>query len=259
MSGEKIGSTTESISRLKDKLATAHRILYKLGLADYLGHVSARVVGTDIVLVKARGWVLGSLLETTPREIISVDLDGSPLEKKLLPPVETKMHTCIYRARGDVGSVVHTHQPITTAFGVAGRKIFPLHINAGGASAEVIAQGIPTFHRPDLINTNELGTAVAKVLGQHGACHLRGHGIVVVGRSVEEATLRAIEIEAQARLNWTAFQLGNPNPIPSESLSDFVAAYVRSDEEKWPPAYKGAWNYYAGLVGLEREARRKHR
>lgn len=256
MSKYKRGEQAGVIRDLKEKLATAHRILYKLGLADYLGHVSARVPGTDIVLIKGRGWVLGSLQHTLPQHIIAVNLEGRPTEEKLLPPVETKMHTSIYRARSDVGSVVHSHQTLATAFGIAGRRIVPVHINAAGASAEVVAHGIPTFDRPDLVSTDELGEAVARVLGQHGACHLRGHGIVVVGRTVEEATLRAIEIESQARLNLTASRLGIVSPIPEESLSSFVNSYVKSDREL-PPAYEGAWNYYAGLVVIGSEKRKK--
>ena len=51
------------IQELKEKVATGCRILAKFGLADYLGHVCARVPGTKYILIKARGIDLGNLLE----------------------------------------------------------------------------------------------------------------------------------------------------------------------------------------------------
>lgn len=39
---------------LRQQVSTACKILYRLGLADYLGHPSARVPGTDRIIIKPR-------------------------------------------------------------------------------------------------------------------------------------------------------------------------------------------------------------
>ncbi|HYY88083.1 MAG TPA: hypothetical protein VFA49_04750, partial [Chloroflexota bacterium] len=39
---------------LEQTVATAHGILGRLGLADYMGHASARVPGTDRIVTKPR-------------------------------------------------------------------------------------------------------------------------------------------------------------------------------------------------------------
>jgi ribulose-5-phosphate 4-epimerase/fuculose-1-phosphate aldolase len=44
----------EQERQLRETVATASRILARLGLVDYMGHVSGRVAGTDRIVTKAR-------------------------------------------------------------------------------------------------------------------------------------------------------------------------------------------------------------
>ena len=40
--------------RLRESVVMAGKILYRLGLVDYMGHASARIPGTDTALIKPR-------------------------------------------------------------------------------------------------------------------------------------------------------------------------------------------------------------
>jgi Class II Aldolase and Adducin N-terminal domain len=123
---------TPSEAELRQLLATASRILYHQGLVDYLGHASARVPGTDRVLIKPRHSAgVHGLNTVTADRMVVIGLDGQLLEGKEEPPSERFIHTEIYRARPDVGSVVHTHQPMSTLMGIVGLPILPLlHVEA---------------------------------------------------------------------------------------------------------------------------------
>src|SRR5512136_798436 len=161
----------ETVRELKEKVATGCRILAKLGLADYLGHVSARVPGTKYVLIKARGTDLGNLLEMTPERVIMVDLEANQVEGKDRASSEVKLHTEVFKARPDVMGLVHTHQHLATAFGAAGKPILPML----GIMSVVCAKPMPIFQSSLKIVTAEQGAAVARVLGDALGCHLKNH------------------------------------------------------------------------------------
>src|SRR5262249_13657623 len=131
---------------LRQSVATATAILFRLGLADYLGHASARLPGTDQVLIKPRhSQTVHGLGSITPDQVVTIDLDGNQVGAGEPPPGERFIHTEIYRARPDVGGIVHTHQLLSTIFGIVGREILPiLHVES-----PLVARGIPTYPSPE--------------------------------------------------------------------------------------------------------------
>ncbi len=226
------------IKELKEKVATASRILcHELEFVEYSGHASARVPNTDRILIKARHTEkVGYMLTISAKEVVMVDLEGNLIEGSHEPPSETSLHTEIYKMRKDVGGIVHTHQKFALAFGIAGREILPVFHPVAASS---VSGGIPIYKSAELINIAEQGKAVAETLGDRHACHLQGHGIVVVGKSVEEATIRATYLEQQAELNYMALQLGSIKAIPSDVIRE-----SRGIESRW--------RYLSSLVPLKK-------
>lgn len=227
----------ETVRELKEKVATGCRILAKLGLADYLGHVSARVPGTRYVLIKARGTDLGNLLEMTPEGVIMVDLEANHVEGTYRAPAEAKLHTEVFKARPDVMGLVHTHQHLATAFGAAGKPILPML----GIMSVVCAKPMPIFQSSLKIVTAEQGAAVARVLGDALGCHLKNHGVLMTGKSVEEAVINAIWLEMQAKMTMLATMIGTPSPQTPEEVQLNI-------EQADPIA--GRWKYYVSLLDL---------
>jgi L-ribulose-5-phosphate 4-epimerase len=231
---------TDSIDRalvddLKEKVATGCRILAKLGLADYLGHVSARVPGAASVLIKARGTDLGNLLEMTAERVVMVDMEANLIEGAYRAPGETKLHTEVYKARADVMALVHTHQHYATSFGAAGKPILPML----GVMSAPCAEPLPTYHSSRKVVTTEQGADVARVMGKAVGCHLKNHGILMTGRSVEEAVIYAIWLEMQAKMTLYGYLLGNVSPQSPEE--------VKLNMEEADPI-EGRWKYYVSLL-----------
>lgn len=222
---------------LRHTVATAGKILYRLGLTEYMGHASARVPGTDRILIKPRhSETIHGMGAVGPDKIVVIDLDGNLLEGDDGPPAERFIHTEIYRMRPDVGGVVHTHQTMATMFGIVNRPIEPLL----SVEAPLMRRGMPTYPNPDLILNSERGEAVARLLGAGELCHLQGHGIVTASATVEEATLAAIHLERLANANYHCAQLGNARVIPPDEIEQ-MASGPRV-------GYKVRWGYYASLV-----------
>src|SRR6185369_15833217 len=61
--------------------------------------------------------------ELTPENMVVVDIDAKLVEGDYKPSSDTASHCYIYRHRGDVNGVVHTHSRYATAFAALGRPI----------------------------------------------------------------------------------------------------------------------------------------
>ena len=53
------------------------------------------------------------------------------------------------------------------------------------------------------LNTKDQVHAMQKVMGASNVCVLRGHGLIVAGSSVEQATITAIKVDTLAKMNLT--------------------------------------------------------
>lgn len=226
-----------SLAGLREVVAQAGQVLYRLGLADYLGHASARVPDSDRVVIKPKhSPTVRGMHRLGGPDMVVVDLDGRLVEGEDPPPAEVFIHTEIYRARPDVGAVVHTHQPSATLMGVIEAPILPiLHI-----PAVFVREPVPLWPCPLLVTTPELGADLAAALGGGRFGHLQGHGIVSVAGTVPDATVGASMLEHLAEANLRVLQTGRrPRAIPPEEIDQL-------GREAAPVA--GRWAYFRQLV-----------
>jgi HCOMODA/2-hydroxy-3-carboxy-muconic semialdehyde decarboxylase len=200
---------TSADARMIDDLVAANRILANEGVLDGFGHVSARHGGNP-----DRFWLARSMAPAlvTTADILEFDLDGNAVDGRgHTVYLERFIHSEIYRAHSEVKAVVHSHSPGVIPFGVVGVNLRPI-FHLGG----FLGTGVPLFEIRDiggpatdlLIRDATLGAALARTLGSAPVALLRGHGNVVVGRSVREAVFRAIYTEVNARLESEALRLG---------------------------------------------------
>lgn len=225
-------------SELKDLIAQAGQVLHKLGLADYLGHCSARSAEPERVVVKPKHSPrIRGMHRLTGAQMAVVDMDGRLVEGEDPPPAEVKIHTEIYRARPDVKAIVHTHQTAATLMGVIGAPMLPImHVQATFVGAD----DIPTWPCPLLVTSSDMGADLASALGSASFCHLQGHGIVSVAESVEAAVVGAVMLEQLAEANLTVLQTGRqPRLITREEIDQLTA-------DKAPVA--GRWAYLTQLL-----------
>ena len=217
---------------LREQVAWACRILALEGYADLtLGHVSARAPGDDLVHIKRKGVALD---EVDADDVIELDLrhDEVPLTPDM--HLEAVLHTEVYRARPDVGAVVHGHPPFATAFAATGATLEMLTHDS-----VLFSDGVAVFEEtPDLITEVGQGQAVAEALGDLRALVLRNHGVLVVGKSVPWAVLTALTLERAIRLQSIAGTLGTLRPIAPDRARDMVADKY---QDRFVDEYWSAW------------------
>ena len=237
----------QDIEDLRRQVAESSHVLDHQGLVDFHGHISARLPGTNIMYIKP---VLRAHNQIKPEDIIAVDIDAyleggdaqwvpddqtGRVINAPVPPREAALHAAIMQKRPDVNSVVHTHQLVATAVGAGNVPIKPLYNQAVPFAPET-----PIYEKPDLITTTEQGNEVAETLGSCGAALLRGHGVVVVGESMDQSVSNTIYLERAAIMQVIAAIVGTPTPLTDE--------YVARFGPDWSKRASHAYEYFRSLV-----------
>src|SRR5215468_10399771 len=95
---------------IKRKLILAGKVLVAEGQDDFTrGHISVRVPGDPSQFFMKPHSV--GLDEITIENILTIDLDGNVVTGDARRHSEVYIHSEIYKVRGDVHCVIHTHPP----------------------------------------------------------------------------------------------------------------------------------------------------
>lgn len=194
---------------LVDDVVVANHILYDQNVVDGFGHVSARSDKDPNRFLMARSMAPGLV---KAEDILELDLDGNAIDAQgRALYLERFIHSEIYKAHPEIKAIVHSHSPAVIPFGVTGAPLKPIfHMSS------FLGSGVPVFEIREaggdatdmLVRNPALGAALAQKLGNSQVLLMRGHGDVVVGRSVREVVFRAIYTEVNARLESEALRLG---------------------------------------------------
>ena len=168
--------------------------LWETGLiGGRCGNLSARSRQRDAILITRRGVHKGRLSVT---DVLRVPLDPGPGETRAAS-VEFPTHRACYRARADVGAVIHTHAPALTALGIRRLELadwLPEAAETVGPLARV-----PAYPSGSPLLAEAVGAAVAD-----GArlLLLERHGALAVGRDLDDAydRMELAELSAKAVL-----------------------------------------------------------
>jgi L-fuculose-phosphate aldolase len=201
-------AATTGIERLRADLVCAFHVLDLDGQGSGLGgHVTARVPGTETFLCHGFGLAFD---EVGPDDLLhaSFALDLLAGRGKVNPTLT--FHGAIYRARPDVGCIVHTHADHVVA------------LTATGTRFELVTQLAAILHEDwafldeydGVILGSSEGEALARALGPRRALILKNHGLISVGASIGEAVIGAVVMAACARVQLDAMRGGAVSPLP---------------------------------------------
>jgi ribulose-5-phosphate 4-epimerase/fuculose-1-phosphate aldolase len=224
---------------LAKKVALSCRILAKLGLfKETTGHVSARSPDGGTMLIRGRGGSETGLIFTRPSDIVLSDFEGAPLKNRggLKTPNEACIHGEIYKRRPGVGGVVHAHPPAIVLTSMAGIPLRPIFGGYDPQGMRIALRGVPLYQSSLTLHSVEQVHEMLQVMGESDICVLRGHGVVVVGKTIEEATIKAIKLDHLAEMNLRAATLGNVPSVPQDDIDRFLSrrqAPGRTQDPLW--------------------------
>lgn len=237
-------------------IAKACRILGRLELTHAaLGHVSYRSTDEPFIHIKSKGAHEVGLRYTSPDDIVKVDFQAEVLEGNagLQAPGESFLHLAMYEARPDVQSVVHIHPEDCLLMGMSRRKLGPFYVGYDPRSARMVAEGIPIYNSAVTIHDPVKGKSFASFVGNSDVVIMRGHGITVCGKSIEDATVRAISLCKAMHIAYRLALLGRPRKL---SKSDAASLLAERDHSKRGSAgglagVQSIWDYYSELTDAE--------
>lgn len=164
-------------------------------------------------------------VEMRPEDIVIIDLDGNKISGELRPSIEMWTHIEIYKHRKDVNAIIHAHPIYSSALAIAGVELppvteeFVIYIGGPVKLAKFVSAG-----------TRELGIEVVKVLGDRKAALMANHGIVVVGKDLDEAAFLTEIVEIRAKMYIMARVFGNVNILPKETLEKWKTIYYERSQ-----------------------------
>jgi len=206
-----------SYPELRSQLTQAARMLFTAGVMSYSGHgnMSVRLPEPEQLLITATGHIR----DLAPEQLAVVTFDGEPVDGAIEPVAReiVGMHACVYRERGEVGAVIHTHSPRATSFALAHR---PLPVVYEAFLRFGIVEDIPVSEWAPRGSPEAVANIVAQ-LRQHPAVPavlLGNHGLLAFARTPLAAAQLIIIMEEAAQLLLDADSLGGAKPFPADAL-----------------------------------------
>jgi L-ribulose-5-phosphate 4-epimerase len=204
---------SEKIQTVREEVCALHAELVRYNLVVWTaGNVSARVPGTDLMVIKPSGVGYDDL---TPQNMIVCDLDGAVVDGDLQPSSDTAAHAYVYRHRPEVGGVVHTHSSYASAWAARGEPV-PCVLTA---MADEFGGEIPIGPFA-LIGGDDIGRGIVETLDGHRspAVLMRNHGVFTIGATAKAAVKAAVMTEDVARTVHFARAHGTPLPIADHDV-----------------------------------------
>jgi HCOMODA/2-hydroxy-3-carboxy-muconic semialdehyde decarboxylase len=225
-----------------EELVTANHILAEEGVVDSFGHISIRHPDNPDHYLLSRSRA-PECIEVD--DIMEFTLQGEPVDPKGRDPyAERAIHGSVYEARPEINSVVHNHSLNVIPFGVTGTRLKPLFHMAAGMGSDV-----PTWDSRAkfgdttlLVTTMEMGRDLVTMLGDNRAALMRGHGCVVVGKSVREVVFSSIYLEVNAELQFKASTLGDITFLSGGEVDAIL-------KRRGPYTFERAWERWARRAG----------
>lgn len=146
--------------------------------------------------------------------MVEVDMNGQAISAGK-PSSEWRFHRDIYQARSEAQAIVHTHSMFATSLSCLRQNIPPFHYMiavAGGKDIRCAEYA--------LFGTQELSDAAIVALENRKACLLANHGMIALGKTLDQAVSVAVEVETLCEQYWRALQVGQPHILSDQEMAD---------------------------------------
>jgi ribulose-5-phosphate 4-epimerase/fuculose-1-phosphate aldolase len=202
----------EERTHRKQRLAAAFRIFGHFGFDEgTAGHITARdPERPDHFWVNPLGM---NFKQIRVRDLLLVNARGDVVEGTW--PVNQAafvIHSEIHAARPDVVSAAHSHSVFGKAWSTLHRPLDPLTQDACAFYEDHVVYGDYSGAVLDV----EEGKRIATALGGSKAAILENHGLLTVGRTVDEAAWWFVTMERSCQAQLVAEAAGTPVPIGPE-------------------------------------------
>lgn len=209
--------TTEAEWAARCDLAALYRVFHHLGIADLIfTHLTARVPGSrDHFLINRYGEMFD---EITASGLVCLDMT-LPRDAQDTQPNKAgfAIHKSIYRARPDVGWVIHTHSRAGVKVSATAHGLQAISQDA----LEVIDD--VAYHDYGVPDSGDEEAALAESCRRANCVVLRNHGLLAMGDSAASAFIRMYFLERACEIQAAADAMREPPVVIEPAVQRRVA------------------------------------
>lgn len=187
--------------QLTEDLVTGFAILDADGQnSGIAGHLTARIADSEQLLGHHYGLAFDEVDAAAVRQ---TDFSLQAAKDGLVSP-SLAFHVALYKARPDIGAIVHSHPDQVIAFSATGTRFQPVY-----QSALMLHGRVAHYDAYDgIIEDEALGQKFAEQLADGQILLLKNHGLIAVGRSVRHAVCAAVIFHQNCRIHLQAMTAG---------------------------------------------------
>jgi L-fuculose-phosphate aldolase len=191
------------------ELALLARMLHREGYDDHLaGHITYKQPdGSLLVNPFGLPWD-----EVRASDVMRIDVDGNVLGGPWTVTPAITLHLELHRARHDVTVAVHNHPRWATIYADLGRAPAVYDQTSALVAGDVAVYA--DYQGP--VDQTANARAAVEAMGGATMALLQNHGVLVVGRDIAQAYLRAATIEWRSRQAWHVEAVGGGRPLPPD-------------------------------------------
>ncbi len=211
--------TTLHEKPVREKLLAVTRQLSVLGLnRGTAGNVSVR--DGDSFLVTPSGMAVEAM---TPHHMVQMEFDGKHHGGRHgtpEPSSEWRFHRDILASRKEVGAVIHTHSMFATTIACLRHDVPPLHYMmalVGGTHIRCAPYA--------LFGSQELSDGALAALYERKACLLANHGMIALGRDLDDALAVTMEVETLCEQYWRTLQVGGAVLLSEQEMAEAMERF----------------------------------
>ena len=198
----------------RENLLSIAQKLIKTGLnKGTAGNASVRLQEncSDGFLVTPSGMAIQDM---SAASMVQMQFDGS-YEQGKIPSSEWRFHRDILASRADINAVVHTHSMFATTLACLHKDIPPFHYMIAVVGGDTIRCAPYALFGSQALSDNALAA-----LTDRKACLLANHGMIALGRDLDDALAVTVEVENLCEQYWRALQLGEPHILSEAEMRE---------------------------------------
>lgn len=159
--------------------------------------------------------------ETTPVDVVIMDLEGNVVDGDKLPSSEHAMHSILYRNREDINAVVHAHSVFSTVLATLRQGLPASSYLVAYAGMDVRCADYASF------GSRELAENAFHAIKDRYAVFLANHGLLTGSHDLPNAFNIAEEIEHCAEIYYRAKSIGDPVILEEEEMTRMIKKFQK--------------------------------
>ena len=197
-----------SESMLREQLLKTSQQLVTLGLnKGTSGNASVRCEGG--FLVTPSGMKIEEMSSTS---MVKMSWDGS-FDANKKPSSEWRFHRDIMQNKPEINAIIHTHSMFATTLACLHKDIPPFHYMIAIAGGDTIRCADYALFGSQALSDHALAALI-----ERKACLLANHGMIVLGRDLDDALAVTLEVENLCEQYWRTLQVGAPHLLTEAEM-----------------------------------------